>query len=322
MRNRSLSVLLLGLLASCGDETDISEFTYGGGQPGAALAEGGEIRHVRVNLLGMAAQTWLQVYQYTGPAVSANAPFAAIPANNPFGNCVDQRNPANSTWPFTPITGATYLDLPSVTVTGPGITGSLNVVKTAPANTVGNSTFRQHDFTYGGGAPGDAAYFTAGMTTAAMSAPGAKYTLDIGKGAPMEYYIPDTYSTPLNIGATMMVDIPAGQDLVLDWTAPANDYGDSGLEHNRKTYFNFTFFADPTAAFAPQFICFPDKDMNGHEIGHQVVPKAVIDALPAGGLIVHANLAHYMEAREAASGEQRRFDLVSIYCNISLFQKQ
>jgi len=120
----------------------------------------------------------------------------------------------------------------------------------------------------------------------------------------------------------MEVPITGGQDLVLDWTAPANDYGDSGKEHNKKTWFNFTLFVDPTAAFPPQFMCFPDKDAEGHEIGHQVIPAAVIDALPAGGLIVHANLTHYMEAREAASGEQRRFDLVAIYCNISLFAKQ
>lgn len=45
-------------------------------------------------------------------------------------------------------------------------------------------------------------------------------------------------------------------------------------------------------------------------------------SLPAGGLIVNSNMTHYLEAREAAAGEQRRFDLVGIYCNISLYSKQ
>ncbi|MBS1123430.1 MAG: hypothetical protein H6Q90_5658, partial [Deltaproteobacteria bacterium] len=44
--------------------------------------------------------------------------------------------------------------------------------------------------------------------------------------------------------------------------------------------------------------------------------------LPAGGLIVNSNMTHYMESREAAPGEQRRFDLVGIYCNISQYTKQ
>src|SRR5687767_3137857 len=124
---RGLGCVLLLAAAACDDGTDISVFEYGGDQPGAGLAEGGEIRHERVNLLGMPAQTWLHVYQYTGPAAATNAPFPA-PAdggNGQFGNCVDQRVPGTSTWPFRPITGATYLDLATVTVAGPGITGTL-----------------------------------------------------------------------------------------------------------------------------------------------------------------------------------------------------
>jgi len=79
----------------------------------------------------------------------------------------------------------------------------------------------------------------------------------------------------------------------------------------------FTLFADPTSTTnPPQFICFPDVD------GHQVIPAAVINAIPDSGLIVNADLSHYMESREAAPGEQRRFDLVSIYCNISAYSKQ
>lgn len=313
----SLGFVLLAAAtgSACDDGTDISKFTYGGKQPGAALPEGGEIRHENVRILGMPEQTWVMVYQYT--STEPTAPFAA-PAEEGkgiYGNCVDERN-GSPTWPFTPIKNAKYLDLPKVALSGPGIQGALNIIKTNPPNTAGNSTFRKYDFTYGGGAPGAAAGFNASMTTAAMSTPGGDYTLDIGKGDPMTYHMPESYKAPLGIGGAATVMIKGGQDLEFSWEAPPNDKGASGFEHTKKTYFNFTFFADPTAANPPQFICFPDVD------GHQVVPQAVIDALPPEGLIVNANLGHYLEARETENGEMRRFDLVSIFCNISAYKKQ
>jgi hypothetical protein len=298
-------------------------FSYGQGQPGLKLPEGGEIRHENVRVLGQAVQTWIMAYQYTGPALSATAPFAAPTPGGQFGPCVDERTSA--TWPFTPITGATYLDLPKVTLTGPGITGSLEITKSNPPNTVGNSTFRTYGFTYGGGGIGATAPLGFnGTLTAAESTPGGDYTLDIGKtggtaspSETMTYHMPDAFTAPLGIGGAATVMITAHQAMDFSWTAPANDKGASGFEHNRKTYFNFTLFADPTSKTNPPlFICFPDKD------GHQNIPVSVIDAIPAAGLIVNADLSHYMETREAATGEQRRFDLVSIYCNISAYAKQ
>ena len=138
--------------------------------------------------------------------------------------------------------------------------------------------------------------------------------IDIGQG-PLKYHMPEAYTAPLGIGGATPVTIAAGKDLEFTWTPPANDFGTTGHDHTRNTHFNFTFFADPTAANPPQFICFPDVD------GHQLVPKAVIDLLPAAGLIVNANLGHYLDAQMAGS-EKRRFDLVSIYCNISTYTKQ
>jgi len=320
----SFGLLALGLMA-CTEETVITEFTYGGGQPGAALAEGGEIRHENVRLLGYPEMTWIQVYQYTGPSAMLNAPFAAPKDKGMgvYGPCADLRDPTTAPWPAKPIAGATFLDLPKVALTGPGITGTLNVVKTDPPNTVGNSTSRLYDFTYGGGQPGDPNGFNSTLT-AAQSTPGGEYTLDIGKkdkdgnATPMTYNVPPAYTTPLGIGGADVVMIPNNADLEYSWTPPANDFGADMKTHNKKTWFNFTFFSDPTAAFPPQFICFPDDPA----MGHQFIPAAVISALPAGGLIVHATLTHFMESREAAPGEQRRFDLVGIYCNISAFQKQ
>jgi hypothetical protein len=307
------------MLAACSDGTNVADFQYGAGQPGTGLAEGGEIRHENVRFLGMPEQTWVMVYQYTGPTKEMTAPFAAPvdEGKGIYGNCVDER--ASATWPFTPIAStATFLDLPKVELSGPGITGTLNVTKTNPPNMVGNSTFRSYAFTYGGGGPGVATGFNASTTTAAMSTPGGHYTVDIGKGAPMDYYIPAAYETPLNIGKVEKVTFPAGQELVLTWTPPANDFGTTGSEHTKKTHFNFTVFADPTNATNPaQFLCFPDVD------GHQVITKAVIDAIPANGLMVHANLSHYLEERDGTgTTDPRRFDLVSIYCNISLYSKQ
>jgi hypothetical protein len=52
------------------------------------------------------------------------------------------------------------------------------------------------------------------------------------------------------------------------------------------------------------------------------IPEAVIEALPPAGLIVNADLSHYMEARDLAGTNTHRFDLVSIYCNISKYAIQ
>lgn len=319
---KAFGLLMLGTAACGGTDVDTS---YGGGQPGKTLAEGGEIRHENVRILGK-TQTWIMVYQYTGPAAAMNAPFAApdMDGKGQFGFCVDERQSA--TWPVKPITGATYLDLPKVELTGPGITGTLNITKSTPPNTVGNSTFRSYGFTYGGGAlnaTADDTGFNATLTPAEAT-PGGDYTLDIGKkggpgtdgGTKMTYHMPEAYTTPLGIGGAATVMIPAHQPLEFTWTPPAQKTGPSG-EHIRETHFNFTFFVDPAnAANPPQFICFPDKD------GHQLIPATVIDAISNSGLIVNADLSHYLDAREANPGEFRRFDLVSIYCNISAYSKQ
>lgn len=313
----SLGFVLLLAAVNCGG-TDVKDFQYGGGQPGAALAEGGEIRHENVRIFGFPEQTWIMLYQYKGPPVSANAPFPAGSTTSQFTGCVDERDPASQTWPFKPITGATYLDFTTHSLTGTGITGALDITKSDPPNTVGNSTTRTYDFTYGGGAPGNPPSGFNGTLTAAESTPGGHYTLDIGQDHKYDYYIPDAYTTPFNIGTRDMADavpVPASGDWEYDWTAPANDFGTDGKTHTRKTHFNFTLFvAADDAGLHPQFMCFPEVE------GHQKVPADVIAALPAGGLIVHADLSHYMDHADAG-GEDRRFDLVGIFCNISLFSK-
>jgi hypothetical protein len=157
---KRLGLLSLTLLVACNDppitcfqsgpSNHCGDIGVGSGQPGAALAEGGEIRHEHVRMFGADA-TWIQVYQYKGPSASENAPFPGPIAGSEYGNCVDERDPTTSTWPFKPIAGATYLDLPMVQLTGDGLDAPLDVVRTTPPNQIGNSTFRAYDFTYGGG---------------------------------------------------------------------------------------------------------------------------------------------------------------------------
>lgn len=311
---RRFRAFALVLAASCGEEPYVcTDCWVGGGQPGEALAEGGEIRHEHVRMHGQPAQTWIQLYQYKGPSASDNAPMP-VPADGgkrPLGTCVDERDPATASWPYRPILGESYLELPKAELTGTGIAGALAIEKTTPPNQIGNSTFRTHDATYGGGTGGGG---FNGTLTAEQSTPGGRYTLDIGISVPMEYYIPDDYTPPRGIGGADAVTIVGGKALELEWTAPVNDMGESGKERTRKTYYSYVLFADPSAAFPPQFLCFPETP------GHLTVPAAVIDALPPTGLIVHAHITHYMEARDAG-GEHRRFDLVGGVLHVSDYVK-
>lgn len=313
----AMTALLLGVaLSACDDSCLFGGTDSCGGfevsrshQPGEALAEGGELRHERVRISGSSVQTWLQAYQYKGRSPSANAPFPSGSVTSTFHGCVDERDPASATWPFKPIIGATYLELPIVEISGPGIDGALTVAKTEPPNTIGNTTFRAYDFTYGGGAADARTGFNATLTPA-MSLPGGEYAADIGDGDPMSYYLPTDYDAPLGIGSADAIVIPADGDLVLAWDAPPNHLGTTN-PWVRDYHYSYVLFADPAAEFfPPQFMCFADAP------GHIVIPEDVIGALPPTGIIMHGSTTLYMEARDA-DGEMRRFDLVGSILNIS-----
>jgi hypothetical protein len=292
-----LPILALALLSACTTEPDIVCFECGpSGQPGDGLPEGGEIRHEYVRQFGEAPATWLQIYQYKGPAAVTNAALPAPVPNAPFGTCVDERDPLTASWPFKPISGASYLDLPTVNLTAP-VLGMFPVARATPPDQIGKSTFRSYDLTYGGSL--DAIYSTLD----------AEYTLDIGQG-PMRYAMPTDYEAPLGIGGADTVVIAGGADLELDWEGPLQTE-----EHTRKSAFDYIVFADPTAAFAPQFMCFPEV------AGNATIPESVINALAAAGLVFHVRTTHYMEAQDA-DGETRRFDLVSTITNVSRYAKQ
>jgi hypothetical protein len=238
-------------------------------------------------------QIWIQAYQFDGPPFSDSAPFP-VPTDGAFGTCVDERDPATATWPFRPLTGASYLELPKADVSGPGITGTLALTKMAPATMI-DWTSRTHDIVYGATGP---------------ATPDGMYTVDIGKNDPMPYAISDDYTAPLGIGGADRLAIDASTELEMTWQPPQSA-GDS----LRRRGFDFVVFEQPDASFAPQFMCFPDQ------AGHMIIPASVIAALPPSGAIFHIRETHYMEAREASGGVYRRFDLITSITNASYYDK-
>jgi hypothetical protein len=314
-----LALVSLALVAGCADN-EICDFSSEGDcngpdwpptHPGAALPEGGEVRHESVRMFGQPDQAWIEVYQYAGPSAPASAPFPGPIAGSQFGNCVDERDPATATWPFKPLNdNAVFLELPIVRITGTGILSDLNLATTAPTTQVGNLTFRTQGLAYGGGAAGDPPGGFNGTLSASAATPGGSYTVDIGQGA-MAYEMPDSYQAPLGIGGPDSIAITKDTPLEMSWTAPQRAEIDDGEDRQ----FDYTLFADPSQTFAPQFICFSDV------AGHQIIPAAVIAELPDAGWIVHARITHRMESADA-DGETRRFDLVAAFENVSHYVKQ
>ena len=58
------------------------------------------------------------------------------------------------------------------------------------------------------------------------------------------------------------------------------------------------------------FICQPPEGVDGQII----IPQSVLDQVPDMGIIQNGRLSHYMEKLTANDGEDRRFDLFTIYC--------
>jgi hypothetical protein len=320
---RSLHVLgFAALVFSPSCTSNDSGFEYGRSHPGVDLPEGGGVYHDNIRGLGQPAQALVTVYQYTAPTTVDSAPFAwpllpasfeASPNTQPaWGNCVDERGA--QTWPYSALDGVSFYMLSQVALTGPGITGTLDLPDGSPGGDFG----RDAAVAYGTPTLGNGF-----APTIAMATPDADYTLDIGEGDAMTYHMPAAYVPPLGIGGADTVAIAAGHDLEMTWTAPPNDKGPDGTVHGHDTYFNFTLFVDPTATHETQFICFDDVD------GHQLIPAAVLAQLPATGLIIQADYSHYMEARSPAdgrsasgNGSDRRFDLYSSYTSYSSYAIQ
>jgi len=325
-----------GALAACGSSTDVSNFSYGKGNPGANLPEGGDVRIERVYLAdgmhneqadGSGGMTWLQVYQWK--STDDKKTTKKLP---PEGTCTDLRT--GEYWPNSKLDDPSITDIDlgaTVKLTSargttelPKCTYDTNVDKLG-AKSMCNTTStppRALNLMYGGlsaGAPqGDFLNKIPANTVQA----GDDFKVDIGKkadsGADLMVHIPAYYKTPLGIGSKEVV-VTKNADLELTWTPP--DEESTGTEHTPYTHFGRFFVLDTNASsnngYPLSWVCVPKTDpKTGEEIdGSITVPASVVNQWPAtGGLLVHAELTHYMEA---VGG--RRLDLVGIWCHVSPF---
>jgi hypothetical protein len=321
---------MFAVVSGCGG-TDVTDFQYGKGNPGAKLPEGGDVRIERVfiadgtnqeNPDGSGGVSWVQVYQWTSTSAATTK---ALP---PAGTCTDLRT--GQFWPNSKLDdpSVTALDLgASVTITGPtGVTTLPKCTTATNLNTLCSTTStppRALSLMYGGlsaGTPqGSFIKNLPGNTVQANS----DYTVDFGGkktdgGKDIKVHIPGSYKTPLGIGAKA-VTVAANKDLELTWTPPTDP--STGTEHTPTTHFGRFFVLDPTlgntSGYPLSWVCVPKTDPDtGEEIdGSITVPASVVNQWPkTGGLLVHAELTHYMEA---VGG--RRLDLVGIWCHVSPF---
>ncbi len=333
------------LVGGCGG-TDVTKFHYGIGNPGAALPEGGDVRieHVFIadgthqeNPDGTGGVTWLQVYQWT----STN--LATTKALPPEGTCTDLRT--GQFWPNSLLNDPSIMDIDEgsgVTITGP--TGATVLPKCTTATNVGSDGVttsqcsttstppRALDLMYGGlsaGSPQGSFLANIDPNTVQQN---SDYAVDLdGKmtdeGGAISVHVPSRYDTPelsdgsggmARIGAAAVV-VPANADLTLTWTPP--DDPSTGEAHTGKTDFGRFFVLDTNASsnqgFPLSWVCVPAQDpTTGEEIdGSITVPASVVNQWPkTGGLLVHAELTHFME-----SVGGRRLDLVGIWCHVSPF---
>jgi hypothetical protein len=319
--------------------TDVSNFKYGKDNPGADLPEGGDVRIERVYIAdgmgheekpdGSGGVSWLQVYQWKSSDMKTTK---ALP---PEGQCTELRT--GNYWPNSKLDdpSITGVDLgASVKISGPK--GDTLLPKCTTATNIGTNGMtslcsttstppRALALMYGGLSAGSPQGAFLNNIAADTVQAGATYTIDLGgkktdSGGNIQVHIPNSYKTPLGIGASA-VTVKGGQDLVLKWDPPAN--GSTGTDHTPTTTFGRLFVLDTTASnngYPLSWVCVPKTDPStGVEIdGEITVPASVVDKWPkTGGLLVHAELTHYMEAVDG-----RRLDLVGIWCHVSPFTVQ
>lgn len=333
-----MATVSFAALVGCSSSTDIANFKYGKGNPGVDLLEGGDVRIERVFLAdgihnempdGTGGMTWLQVYQWTSTDASTTK---ALP---PEGTCTDLRT--GQFWPNSKLDAPSITDIDVGTVSLTNARGTVTLPKCTTATNLDKSGVaspcqttstppRALGLMYGGlsaGSPQGA--FLAGVPADTVQA-GDDFTVNLGgkkadNGDELKVHIPKSYKTPLNIGSDPDVKVTGGQDLQLTWTPP--DEASTGTDHTPLTHFGRLFVLDTTPAnngYPLSWVCVPKTDpATGEEIdGSITVPASVVNQWPkTGGLLVHAELTHYMEA---VGG--RRLDLVGIWCHVSPFSVQ
>jgi hypothetical protein len=149
--------------------------------------------------------------------------------------------------------------------------------------------------------------------------PGGEYSVTIGDKT-ISYVFAPEYEFPLNMGIadiTIPAEVPD-----TGWEVTWEDVPIPNTPHGKEHSFPFFAFARPPAEGergpTPSHICTtPAKDDGGI-----VVPKAVYDSIPDVGIAQAGRLTHWMEKMTDNDGNERRLDVFTIYCAISIYQKE
>lgn len=324
MRSSSRCIGTIALLAlaavGCGG-TDIEEFGgYGTDMPGSGLADGGEV---------LLEKIFMSPGLHGGEAGVVNT-FYAFQYGGAFEGATDYPAPGEchlfdhpNTFPLHDIPAGPedYVDWGAdISLTGPGLGSALTVPKViAPAGgLIDNrpSPIRNHregTWIYGG-------LEWQSQNFQQFDIQEGEYTVDLNlDSGPLTFNFPPAYDRALDIG-TVDIEIPRTAPeggLEITWEAIPNP----DTPHSRLHTFAFFAFAQfPEAGDlgpTPLVLCQPPDT----EDGSLVIPQEILDVLPDMGIAQTGRLSHYMEKLTDNDGVDRRFDLFSIYCSVSVYTK-
>jgi len=321
----STIAICLGLAAACGgDEVDATEFEgYGREMPGSGLPEGGEILMEKVYISRGASgapqpvlQNWFYGFQYGGAFQGATS---GPDGDN--GGCFELQHPTSFPVHDIPSTEPDYVDWgANIRLQGPGGL-DLQVPKVvAPAAGLSDnrpSPVRHHregTWIYGG-----PTWQLASDYTDHEIQPGGDYSVTIGDKTITYKFAPE-YDFPLNMGrddVTIPADVPA-----TGWEVEWEDIPNPNTPHGKGHSFAFLalakFPADGERGPTPTHLC----TTPALEDGGVVVPKSVVDSIPDMGIIQAGRLTHWMDTMTDNDGEERRLDVFTIYCSISVYTKE
>jgi hypothetical protein len=324
--------LALSALACGGTEVDVGEFEgYGRGMPGSGLPEGGEILMERVALSPTVAgaeepvvQQWFYGFQYGGDFMGG-VPAGDVDAGGCFPFVSDGEFDA-SLFPVhdLPVEADDYVDWgDSVQLSGPdGLDVEVPKV-VAPAEGIPDnrpSPIRNHregTWIYGGPSWQLTSEFADHEIVA-----GGEYTLSINGGEQdITWHFPPQYDFPFNSGVDD-VTIPAdigdeGWDV--SWESLPNPNTPQTRDHTFPFVALAQFPAEGDRGPTPMYLCVTPSA--GPDDG-VVVSKEIVDSLPDMGIFQAGRLTHYMEAVTDNDGVERRIDVFSIECSISVFAKE
>lgn len=316
-------------LVGCGG-TDIAEFEgYGTGMPGSGLPVTGEVLMEKIFIspnLNMGTAGSINTFQF----VYYNSDFGASEAEQPPpGGCLElQHNPSGvDNYPMNDLAADTeFFDVgDEITVSGPGISGTLAVPKVVAGvdgmtdNRAGNPqrVIEEGGFIYGG--PGWQ-FGPDGFQDAELQE--GVYTANLGPdiGDRTFNFAPE-YDFPLNAGfedVTIPATAPSG-GLEITWEAIPNP----NTPHSRTHTFTFiTFIQFPNMEAGDRgptalWLCTPEDTADGSVF----VSQEILDSLPDQGVFNAGRATHYMDIVEDPNGEDKRLDLYTVYCSISMYTK-